>query len=170
MNIFREIGKVVKKTAPLLGTLVSSGNPLAAGLIAAVTGNKNAQPSEVLKYLQNNPDAISKLKEIEMQNEHDLALEELKMDRDIIKGSFKVQEEAAKSKDPFVARARPALMWVCTLTFLYAFIIHPLLMLFTGGTVAPLSLPTEFWGVIPTLFGIYATARSIDKFTETKNK
>lgn len=168
MNVFREIGNLVKKNAPLIGGLVSGGNPLAVGLLSALTGNKDAKAPDILKYLQNNPEAISKLQEIELANQHELSLEELKMDRDIIQGSYKVQEANAKSLDPFVARARPALMWVCTAIFLYAFIIHPFLMLCTGKAVAILALPAEFYAIIPTLFGIYATARSIDKFTETK--
>jgi uncharacterized membrane protein len=79
---WKDIGEMVGRTAPLLGTLLApltGGTSVAiGGLISAALGTDN-NPDAIAKELKNNPDAMLKLKELELANEADLRAQVIKL-------------------------------------------------------------------------------------------
>jgi hypothetical protein len=106
---WKDIGSIVGKAAPLLGTLL--GGPAGAavgGIIASALGTGN-DPDEVNKAIAANPDALVKLREIEASRA--VRLEELAADQakhaiaTAAADRSSAREREAKTGDSFTPRA-----------------------------------------------------------------
>lgn len=77
---FKTLGNVISKFAPLLGTAVSAGNPVAGVLVSLVGGlfgaNKN-DASDIISKIMNDKDAETKLKQIEYDHQEALLANEV---------------------------------------------------------------------------------------------
>lgn len=180
MNIFKELGKVVKTVAPVLGTAVGGGSGKAIDILLNGLGKKSTK--DVLEYIEKDPEAITKLKELETNHAHEIDLKELELDQEIIKGTNDVNVEMVKSEDSFVRRARPLLMYVLSASMIFGFIIFPLYTSFMATIVGyfhPVfdkdgnlvvnvtncvyNFPDWFETMVMGLYGIYTIGRSHDK-------
>lgn len=67
-----KVSKIVSKAAPLVGTLI--GGPAGGTIGALVASTLGTEPTEesILKELQMNPDALLKVKELEIRNKEKL--------------------------------------------------------------------------------------------------
>lgn len=80
-----------------------------------------------------------------------LAIEDKQIDADLKKGQMVVNSEEAKHKSIFVAGWRPAIGWVCCLSFLYKFIIYNIIV-WTWTTLQAFDIiPTDFNSTIPVV-------------------
>lgn len=69
-----DLGKTIAKFAPLLGTaLAGPGGAAIGSIIAAKFGGSDSNPEALSTLIQADPDAAFKLKEIESENEIELA-------------------------------------------------------------------------------------------------
>jgi hypothetical protein len=79
---WKDIGKQIGNAAPLLGTLLApitgGASVVIGGMVASALGTENS-PDAVAKELSKNPDALLKLKELEMANEADLRKQVIKL-------------------------------------------------------------------------------------------
>lgn len=81
----------------------------------------------------------------------------------------------AKSEDPFVRRARPAMLWLVFALLAINFGLLPIINAVTvavGGKAITFTfpaLPEQLYWLIGSLFGLYTGARSWDKRTKAKN-
>ncbi len=96
---WEDVGNFVKKGAPLLGSLIGGPAGGAVGsLVAGVFGENN--PQELMEKLKADPEAITKLKELEMK--HRERLEELSIEA----ARIQLQETQAIFADTQSARQR----------------------------------------------------------------
>jgi hypothetical protein len=81
---FSEVGKAIKKYAPILGTVI--GGPVggaiggAVSLVASAFGVEGDDPDDILRAIQADPEAAIKLKQIE--NDHELQLKAMALEAD----------------------------------------------------------------------------------------
>jgi len=96
---WEDVGNFVKKGAPLLGSLIGGPAGGAVGtLVAGIFGENN--PQELMEKLQADPEAMTKLKELEMK--HRERLEELSIEA----ARIQLQETQAEFADTQSARQR----------------------------------------------------------------
>jgi len=74
-----------------------------------------------------------------------------------------------RSEDPFVRRARPAIIWTGVAVFVVNYIVMPAAGFVLSKTVTPVQLPDMFWYTWGTITGGYAFLRTLEK-TGTKIK
>jgi hypothetical protein len=66
----------------------------------------------------------AKLKLLELQQSGQLA--ELKAQTELAQGQLAINQEEAKSPNPFVSGARPFILWTCGFAFAYSSVIEPI--------------------------------------------
>lgn len=69
---WQDVGNFLGKSAPVIGSLLGPAGIAVGGLISAALGTANT-PDAVMTELQNNPDAIVKVQQIEATKQVDLA-------------------------------------------------------------------------------------------------
>jgi len=74
-----------------------------------------------------------------------------------------------RSEDPFVRRARPAIIWTGVAVFVINYIVLPFAGFVANKAVTPVQLPDMFWYTWGTITGGYAFLRTLEK-TGTKLK
>ena len=77
----KDISNVVSKYAPLLGSIISTANPLAGmvvSLIASVFGANKDDSSDIINKINSNENAAQKLKELEIEHKNLLSNNQLK--------------------------------------------------------------------------------------------
>lgn len=157
MSIFDDIGKA-------LGGIISGG---VGGVVDKV--------GDIFKILKGDKEDDPKLSAAELQ----LKLELTKLQNDLqtkmsdaVTGDLANQRELIKAElsneDPYVRRARPTIIWVGIIIFLFNYALLPfittMVQLFGGGfSFVPITLPTEFWGVWGIYTGGYAYLRTREK-------
>ena len=98
---WKDIGDFVKKGAPLLGTaLAGPAGGAVGGLVASLFGGEADDPDKVMSLIQSDPDALTKLKELEMK--HRERLEELSIEA----ARVQLEESKAYLADTQSARQR----------------------------------------------------------------
>ena len=79
---WKDIGKMISNTVPLLGTLlapITGGSSIAiGGLISAALGTSNDAVA-ISNELKNNPEAMLKLKQLELDNEDSLRAQVIRL-------------------------------------------------------------------------------------------
>lgn len=149
---WKSIGNIVAQGAPILGTLL--GGPAGAavgGLIASALGS-TATPDDVAAAIQADPDAMVKLRQLEMEHEAELR-------RMVIEAETRQQAEVnatmraeAASSDPYVRRWRPFIGYVVGCEF--ALLGLAVIVVAAGATWAGLTGETT---AVPVLFEGLAT-------------
>jgi len=137
---------------PLLGGAV--GGPVGAGVgkvIASAIGAGSGEPDEVMEILTADPNAVLELKKIEAENAHEFRKIALEGEIANLGEINKTMREEIKSEDPFVRRARPALVWAIGIS-----VILEVLAAVAVVFVAPAQLAN-----LGTLYGAIAIPQSI---------
>ena len=135
---WNEVGSFLKsnkgQSAALVGSLLTGNVPaaVAAGISLVSSATGTDQPEEAIKILSNDPAAMIRLKELELENEklirqHIETMKELEL-RDEQHMHLTTQETIRSgdhAEDAFVRRTRPAQSWVSLLAALaYVFVME----------------------------------------------
>jgi len=103
MADWKDVAKVVSNVAPLLGTLIggSAGGAIgtAVKLVASALG-VGEDPEEVMQAIQTDPEALVKIKELELKHQEELAKLALERER------LAAEQERARLQDLMSARQR----------------------------------------------------------------
>lgn len=153
-----DVGKWVKDNAgtgaALVGSLLTGNVPgaIAAGvsLVSGATGTDD--PAKALAALQNDPQAVIRLRELANQEQDSIRRHIADMERARLEDAQKEHEQTQETiragdsaEDAFVRRTRPAQSWVSLLAALvYAFIAEPPDIMVLG---ALLTLPWAYAGL-----------------------
>ncbi len=141
-----------------LGTILKT-----VAKVAGVDSVTNAVET-IKNTISSNDELANELRKLEIE-EKKLLLEEARSIHDLYKTEI-------ASDDPFVRRARPALLWLVFGLLTVNFGILPIantIAAFAGWTPIEITippLPTELYALIGTIVSVYIGARSWDK----KNK
>ena len=79
---WKDVGKTVASAAPVLGSLLGGPVGTAAGTLIASVFGVDPNPNEVAKAIKQDPEAIIRLKEIELNHKeeiHNMAVRELEL-------------------------------------------------------------------------------------------
>jgi hypothetical protein len=115
MNIFKELGKGIKRIAPIAGGLLANGNPIAFKMITKALGAKEGiKPNELLKQLTASPDLQAKLKQFELNNELELS----KLHIEDLESARNMGAELSKSESLLNRNITPALAFGTVLGFI----------------------------------------------------
>lgn len=107
-----------------------------------------------------------------------LAIEDKRIDADLLKGQMNINEKEALHKSVFVAGWRPAIGWIGAIALAYQFVLYPLLMwlwvvlqayeLIPKGLTVPPVLPADaLFSIVLGMLGI-GGMRSFDKKSGTQ--
>lgn len=101
----------------------------------------------------------AKLKLLELQQQGQLKIEEF--NTQLAQGQIDINKIEAQSESWFKSGARPAIMWICAISFLYDFVARPLIIGFTGKIFPALDSAT----LTSLTFGLLGLGayRSFDK-------
>jgi hypothetical protein len=70
---FRDVSNVISRYAPALASVISTGNPVAGALMSLVLSafglDKATDPAELVKKLAMDPEAMTKLRQIELDHQ-----------------------------------------------------------------------------------------------------
>ena len=177
-GIFGKIGKVLGQAAPIVGGLL--GGP-AAGAITSIlsqTLGVKDEPDAVLHALENDPEAIERIKTLEIQQKTDLTrlqitaetariVSDNTADTERLAEVNKTMRVEASSADPVVRRARSSFIycmsfsWTIQMTaFAIAIIYDPDGLAKIGGIMVPLA---GMWSIALGVIGVAVRERSKDK-------
>lgn len=151
MMDWAKIGSYVADAAPILGTAL--GGPAGAavgGIIASALGAK-ATPDAVSAALQADPEAMVKMKQVELDHANELVKINLEHEAAQISETQATMRAEIASNDPVVRWARPMFLYVTAFSVFVEVIIALVVVL-----VRP-----EQMGTLGTLFGALATPQSI---------
>lgn len=141
------VGSVVKKAAPLLGTVLGGPAGGAAGALVASLFGTDADPGKVAAAISADPNAMVKLREVETR--HKERLEELALEAERV---FLLDRQNARAREVDIAKATGgkdytlyALAWTVVVLF---FVLVGIMMIE--------AMPTENLGPVNQLFGAIA--------------
>ena len=103
---WKDVGNFVKKGAPLLGSVL--GGPAGGavgGLVSSLFGGETDDPERLLSLMQSDPEALTKLKELEFK--HRERLEELNIEA----ARVQLEESKAYLADTQSASPSRAVLW-----------------------------------------------------------
>ena len=171
---WKELGKKVADFAPLLGGLL--GGPAGAsigGIIAGTLGTSN-NPEDISAAIAGNTEAITKLKQLELEHKEKLIQMSLEADTNRIAEVNKTMRAEYAQEDKYVKRWRPTFGYAVCLTWLITWIAITYTVIFAPAS-APLVLnalssTTTLWGVALSILGINVWKRSQDKKVQSGDK
>lgn len=170
-----DVGGMVAKAAPLVGSML--GGPAGGavgGLIAKALGT-DATPEAAAQVLKTDPEALERVRKLEMENERELTRMHLEAETTRLSQVNKTMRAEAASNDAYVRRWRPtfgyavALAWVVQAfgiigACLYAAIASPTeagpIINAVGNMVSALGMQ---WAVALSVLGVNVAKRSQDK-------
>lgn len=156
------VGKLVADVAPVLGSLLPGPlGSVAGSLIASVLG-KPTHPATIAAELRGNPEALAKIKMLEINQSVTLA--QLSAASRI--AQVGVDRAEAGSGNLFVMGWRPGVGWVCAAAFAWQFVLAPITQFVATAMHHPVTLPVLDFGELQTvllgLLGLGA-ARTVEK-------
>jgi len=162
--MFDKLKDIVGKAAPMLG--MALGGPLgktAGSMVASVLGTENDE-DQMLAALQNNPEAMAKLKQIEAENERELRKMNLEAaSKDLAQQHQTIRAELA-SDNWYKSGWRPTIGWVLALSLAaimgglaYSIFVQP------GKAAEIMSAASGVLMFMAGLLGYNAKKRSDDK-------
>ena len=102
---WKDVGTFIKKGAPLLGSVIAGpAGGAVGGLVSSLFGGETDDPEKLLSLMQSDPEALTKLKELEMK--HRERLEELNIEA----ARIQLQESQAYLGDRQSARLRESVI------------------------------------------------------------
>lgn len=170
-----DVGGMVAKAAPLVGSIL--GGPAGGavgGLVAKALGSE-ATPEAAAEALKADPEALERVRKLEMENERELTRMHLESETARLTQVNKTMRAEAASDDAYVRRWRPtfgyavALAWVIQAlgiigASLYAAIASPTeagpIINAVGNMVSALGMQ---WAVALSVLGVNVAKRSQDK-------
>jgi hypothetical protein len=170
-------GKVkdaIGKAAPLVGSLLGGRAGETVGAMVASVLGVEARPDAVEAALASNPDALLRLRDMEMNHQRELvALQAQASATELQAESARLAEinatmrAEAASDDAYVRRWRPtfgyavALTWtLTTLGIVYAIVAEPKSLQHLADVMSALTI---MWGTALAVLGVQVQARSTDK-------
>ena len=87
----------------------------------------------------------------------------LKMEAEKDRWQAEINKTAANHRNPYVAGARPTILYICAGGLLFAFIVNPLIMYLTNNYGVPIPLE-QIMSLVYGLLGL-GTLRTIEKLT-----
>lgn len=170
-----KVKSFIKGSAPLIAGLIPiPGAGAVVNMLASKLGT-DPEPDKILEALKKDPNAILKLKSLEIENKTEL--EELKLkhghlmtveDTERIKSSHAIIQTELKSGDPYVRRARPTFMYIIAFTWgVQMLTVSGVIMFKSADDVvkiitAIVSL-SGMWTIALGVVGVYIKMRSDDK-------
>lgn len=145
---WKDVGNVVSKAAPILGTIL--GGPVgaaaggAASLIASMFGCE-AEPDAVMKAIQNDPESLVRIKELEVQNRANI----LQWQTAQIQAEVDDRKSARQASVDGGDRTR--LFWLSIFLFVTAFGLEGALLFFGFATGISGELVGRVMGTVDTL-------------------
>ena len=170
-----DIGGMVAKAAPLVGSLLGGPAGGAVGSLVATALGSEATPEATAKALQADPAALERVRTLELENERELTRMHLEAETARLAQVNKTMRAEVASNDGYVRRWRPtfgyavALAWVVQAfgiigACLYAAIATPTeagpIINAVGDMVSALDMQ---WAVALSVLGVSAAKRSQDK-------
>lgn len=170
-----DVGGIVAKAAPLVGSLLGGPAGGAAGALVAKALGTEATPDATAAALQANPEALERVRTLELENERELTRMHLEAETARLTEVNKTMRAEAASNDGFVRRWRPffgysvAVAWVVQAfgiigACLYAAIASPTeagpIITAVGNMVSALGMQ---WAVALSVLGVNVAKRSQDK-------
>lgn len=162
-----DISGAIGKAAPLVGSLLGGkAGGAVGGLVARALGVEN-DPQSVSDAIAADPEALQRIRELELQHESDLTRMHLEAETSRLTEINKTMRTEAAATDAYVRRWRPtfgyltAIAWtIQCVAIAITIILKPEQM----GTVAQaVTALTPMWGVALAVLGINVTSRSKDK-------
>lgn len=164
---WRDVGKIVAKVAPVLGTLLGGPAGAAAGaLVSSVLGVDN-DPDEVHKAVSADPSLLVRLREAEMQQQTELNRMMIQSETDRLTQVNETIRAELASGDKFKSYWRPlfgyimGISWgVVMLAVTYQVIFKPTE---AATTIQAIGQMSTLWGAGLAVLGINVWKRSTDK-------
>lgn len=157
----------VAKAAPLLGSAL--GGPAGGavgGLIASALGVEE-KPDAIAKALENDPEAIIKLQELQKTHKRDLERMHLEAETARLGEINKTIRAEAAAQDGYVRRWRPTFGYMVAITWLLQSVAIAWAIVAKPENAADLinavTALTPMWGIALSILGINITSRSRDK-------
>lgn len=161
------VKNTVAKAAPLLGSAL--GGPAGGavgGLIASALGVEE-KPDAIAKALENDPEAIIKLQELQKTHQRDLERMHLEAETARLSEINQTMRAEATANDGYVRRWRPTFGYMVALTWLVQSVAIAWAMVAEPAEAANLinavTALTPMWGIALSILGINITSRSRDK-------
>lgn len=170
-----DVGNLVTKAAPAVGSLLGGPAGGAVGALVASALGSDATPDAVADAIQADPEALTKLRKMEMAHQEELLRMQLEAETTRLTQVNKTARAEAASDDPYVRRWRPtfgyavALAWIVQaigiiVACLYAVYATPEqagdMISAVGHMVSALSMQ---WSVALAVLGVNAAKESHDK-------
>lgn len=162
-----KIKEVLGSSAPLIGGLI--GGPAGAGIGAIISKSlgTDESPEAIYKELTTNPDALYKIKELELTHKKDLEKMYLDADTQKLKEVNKTYQEELKQESKYVKFWRPTFGYALILTWVLTW-FGVVYIIITDVQNAPLVInalvgATTLWSVALAVLGISVHTRSKDK-------
>ncbi|KFI13317.1 hypothetical protein IX95_05050 [Vibrio sp. B183] len=169
-----KVKSLIGNSAPLIGTLI--GGPVGTavgGLVSSALGVENT-PQAIEQELAANPEAVLKLKQLEVEHEVELkqlAFEHAKLESEERKLAMTQQHATMQaelaSNDPYVRRWRPTWGYSMCAAWVLLFLSLAVVMMFypehAANVVNSVVAMTPLFGIGLTVLGINIHKRSQDK-------
>jgi hypothetical protein len=172
------IGKTIAKVAPIAAGILTGGASTAVTavgtLLSSVLGT-DPTPDAVETALKADPDALLKVKQMELDNKIQLTKMHLEAETNQLMAINKTMQAEMASNDAYVRRWRPTYGYMIAVSWFIQ------MSTFTGAlayvfVTAPANLPqvvaslgtvfgalTGLWGIALTVLGVNVSKRSADK-------
>lgn len=170
-----DIGGIVAKAAPVLGTVLGGPAGGAIGAVVASALGVEAEPEAVDEAIKADPQAVLKLKELEATHQHELNVAAIQAETARLAEINATMRAEYAANDAYVRRWRPTFGYMVAATWglqtaaiavaiIWGAIISPEYAGETIGAVTTLAgALSAQWGVALAVLGINVTSRSSDK-------
>lgn len=170
-----DIGGMVAKAAPLVGSLLGGPAGGAVGSLVATALGSEATPEATAKALQADPAALERVRTLELENERELTRMHLEAETARLTQVNQTMRAEAASHDAYVRRWRPTFGYVTAFTWLLqtlalvvavvaASLVYPEragdIM---GGLATLMGAMVTMWGIALAVLGVNVAKRSQDK-------
>ncbi|WP_321392795.1 3TM-type holin [Emcibacter sp.] len=180
MSIWGGVKKIIGGAAPLVGTLVGGPFGTIAGSMISKALGEDANvdmndPAAVQMALQNDPGAVLRLKQLELENQTTLQMAAIQAETARQAEVNKTMRNEQNSDDPYVRRWRPTLGYAVAITWavqmmaasaaiVWAVIEHPeQAMQIINSIGVAVSNTSVLWGTALSVLGVSVVQRSRDK-------
>ena len=167
MALWSDIADTVGQAAPVVGGLLGGPAGSAAGrMVASALGVEN-EPERIQTALENDPEALVKIKALEQDHARELRRMALEAETSRLAQVNATMRAEAASHDAYVRRWRPTFGYLTALTWagqcgglVYAIVATPA---YAAELIQAVTALTPMWGVALAVLGINVHKRSQDK-------
>lgn len=169
-----DLGGIVAKAAPLVGSLLGGPAGGAVGGLVAKALGTDSEPAAVAEALKANPAALERVRKLELENERELTRMHLEAETTRLAEVNKTMRAEAASDDAYVRRWRPtfgyltALAWIVQCAAIaWSIVASPEQ---AGSVAQAVTALTPMWGVALAVLGVNVAKRSQDKQVQAGQK